>query len=401
MLKRNLKRILLVVAAVLLVAACAQGEYRELKKGMAGDDVLALKERMYWLGYFTNPKLTDSYNGTTVERVKLLQKQNGLEQTGVATVELQELIFSDDCVWMAPTPEPTPIPTPTPPPVSPQKEVDWPERDDAGFATGTEPFEVADREDGHWIWLTGDTQIEITRYKDVYQKLVWFETYITLRNGKTLETLLSDGKVPGRSFMKPDALAEQKNAVFAISDDFYSYRFANLKSDVWGIILRNGEVLCDKTRKADSKQWPPYDIIALYGDGSMKTFTSDEHTAQEYLDMGATDTWAFGPILVQDGEMHDDIFAWNNKSLEPRMAIGCIEPYRYCVLTVPGRRKDSAGASLKWMAEKMVSMGAKEALNLDGGGTAALYFDGDLVNKVEGYKKDSLRSITSMIGITR
>ena len=100
--KTFLRAVLALTAIVLLLSLAAsvfaEGGYRTLKKGSKGEDVLKLKERMYELGYFTSAKLTDQYNDTMADRVKELQKKNGLTANGIASPELQELIFSDDCI---------------------------------------------------------------------------------------------------------------------------------------------------------------------------------------------------------------------------------------------------------------------------------------------------------------
>ena len=75
---------LLLACALLLGAPCAWAEYRELREGMRGSDVLALKTAMYYLGYFTSLNLSDSYNAVMTQRVKNLQKANDLPQTGQA-----------------------------------------------------------------------------------------------------------------------------------------------------------------------------------------------------------------------------------------------------------------------------------------------------------------------------
>ena len=135
----------------------------------------------------------------------------------------------------------------------------------------------------------------------------------------------------------------------------------------------------------------------------MRAFESDEHTAQEYLDMGAVDTFAFGPILVRDGMIDAELY---DKSIaryyddEPRMAIGCIEPCHYIIVTAKGRYdfngKALNGVTLAWLAERMHSLGCENALNLDGGGTVALYFMGDVINYVK--NTPNLRDISSMFG---
>ena len=92
--------------------------YRTLKKGMNGKDVQRFKTAMYWLGYFNDKNVSDEYNSVTEERVKKLQKNNGLEETGIADPALQELVFSGKAVKTknAPKPSKTPKPAETPKP---------------------------------------------------------------------------------------------------------------------------------------------------------------------------------------------------------------------------------------------------------------------------------------------
>jgi peptidoglycan hydrolase-like protein with peptidoglycan-binding domain len=70
--------------------------YTELKQGKDGTEVLKMKERLQALGYFSRgANISDKYNVTTTERVKLFQKVNGLKQTGVADEDTLMLLFSD------------------------------------------------------------------------------------------------------------------------------------------------------------------------------------------------------------------------------------------------------------------------------------------------------------------
>ena len=55
--------------------------------------MLQLKQRMFELGYFNSDQFSSKYNDTTAERVRRLQKNNGLTQTGKVTEELWDLIF--------------------------------------------------------------------------------------------------------------------------------------------------------------------------------------------------------------------------------------------------------------------------------------------------------------------
>lgn len=70
--------------------------YRVIRKGDRGEEVLAIKQRLQELGYIRqSSKLTEDYNDTTVQRVKLFQKQMGMKEDGIASPEVQACLFSD------------------------------------------------------------------------------------------------------------------------------------------------------------------------------------------------------------------------------------------------------------------------------------------------------------------
>lgn len=85
-----------------------------LRYGSSGAMVRLLQERLTELGYYSF-RITGQYQDYSRNAVNLFQKEHGLPQTGVATVELQRLIFSQAAMPHAtPTPKPTPEPTPAP-----------------------------------------------------------------------------------------------------------------------------------------------------------------------------------------------------------------------------------------------------------------------------------------------
>ena len=96
--------------------------YKTLKKGMMNsDEVKKLQSRLYKLGWF-NGKRDGDFGTVTTTAVKRFQKAAGLEPDGIATSELQELLYSDDAprneenskATATPSPTATPAPTPTP-----------------------------------------------------------------------------------------------------------------------------------------------------------------------------------------------------------------------------------------------------------------------------------------------
>ncbi|MBQ6289429.1 MAG: SH3 domain-containing protein [Clostridia bacterium] len=71
-------------------------DYRVLRDGDKGDDVIALKKRLQELGYIrSGATLTNRYTQETAQRVILFQRQAGMTEDGVAWQELQAYLFSD------------------------------------------------------------------------------------------------------------------------------------------------------------------------------------------------------------------------------------------------------------------------------------------------------------------
>lgn len=381
----------------------ADSTYRALREGDSGDDVLSLKKALYDLGYFNAKAETAAFNGTMTKAVKALQEDIGIEADGVASAEMQKALLEGG-TSIGGKPLPTPVPTATPKPTTtprgPETAVQLPKLNEKGFLAdeNAEPFILAERDDGHWYYISQNLYIEIVRKYTPRQNITWFETEIRCTEESMPRSLLAQGaKEPGHNFLSPKVIAGQYDAIFAISDDFYGHRWYNKGTQ--GVIIRNGEIKSEITLPSNNKKWPYLEILAIFADGSMKVYESDEHTAEEYLAMGVTDTYAFGPILVRDGVIDDTLY---DKTIvrytddEPRMAMGCIEPYHYIIVSAKGRTTDSDGVTMSWLAERMKALGCENALNLDGGNTVALYFMGDVLNKV--VNSTSYRDISSMIG---
>ena len=88
---------------------------------------------------------------------------------------------------------------------------------------------------------------------------------------------------------------------------------------------------------------------------------------------------AGGPILVKD-----DKKVYSSKKKEPprhpRTALGFNDDY-FLLLVVDGRQKElSIGMTLDELAEYMLNLGCKEAMNLDGGGSSTIYLNGKILN---------------------
>lgn len=259
-------------------------------------------------------------------------------------------------------------------------------------------YYYGDRETGYWEYVDQELRITIHRLTDEEENITWFETDIRCKDTARFTTYMQGGDEPGGSLVSPKVLAEDAGAVLMFSDDYFGVR--RMTGGVEGIILRGGVVFADETIAGGTSTFPPLEVLAIYADGRMGTFASDAYSAAEYLAMGVTDTYAFGPILVKNGMLGERMF--NEKygaHREPRCALGMIEPGHYVLLTVKGRTEDSGGVKLRWLADRMLALGAVEALNLDGGATTALSIMGDLISHPEDVTRKGVRGVNTLIGI--
>lgn len=247
-----------------------------------------------------------------------------------------------------PTISPTPIPTPTPAP---------------GDFSAT--FAKADIPEGmDYVYRSSDYLIGIEEY-DV-DNAVLFVADVYVRDVHLIKTAFSNACFKGERSKYEDilSLCADNNALFGVSGDFVSIR-----ED--GVVIRNGELL------QNSKYT---DLFVLYVDGTMVVYGPQDKTIEELTDGSVWQTWCFGPNLLDENGQAMEI---NHKlgRKNPRCAIGYYEPGHYAFVIVDGRQKYySEGLSLTELSTFMAGLGCKVAYNLDGGQTAQMVLEDNLVN---------------------
>lgn len=262
-------------------------------------------------------------------------------------------------------------------------------------------FVYANADLGVWRYADDALKVEIYRRNGQNQKgnkATWYEAEIWSREDEVWQLFTNaEGKYMSQAD-KPYKVAQKNQLILGINTDYAQSRYANRKNDNRiGIILRNGKEISDVTLKSTSKKWPPLDVLALYPDGSMEVYDSDEHTLQEYIDMGVQSTLAFGPYLIRDGVRNDADVSGMSTANNPRTAIGMIEKGHTFVVMVEGRVEGSAGSNLVFLADLMEQKGCTTAFNLDGGRTACILFMGEQISAVE--NGPNARPTTELLGI--
>jgi exopolysaccharide biosynthesis protein len=114
--------------------------------------------------------------------------------------------------------------------------------------------------------------------------------------------------------------------------------------------------------------WPGSEMMR-----TMQTFISAEHI------VGGV------PQLIKDGKV--DITWEQEKSSKafvetrhPRTAVAKLKDGKFLMITIDGRSESSGGIGLQDLAEYLLSLGAVDAMNLDGGGSTTMFLDGKVVN---------------------
>ena len=90
--------------------------------------------------------------------------------------------------------------------------------------------------------------------------------------------------------------------------------------------------------------------------------------------------WAleFGPILIVNGEKNE--LTSFSGGLAPRTAIGQTEEGHILLVVIDGRQAGSLGATFLDLQNILFANGAVNAINLDGGSSSSMVYQGQLVN---------------------
>ena len=213
---------------------------------------------------------------------------------------------------------------------------------------------------------------------------------VTLSSADYLKTALAQNSYGTNVTAKTSVTAAENNAILAVNGDYYG---ANSS----GYVIRNGVVYRDSVREDASNG-----DLAIYKDGSFKIIYENQISADQLVPDGVVNLLAFGPSLVENGEISVDTNTEVGQAMSsnPRTAIGIIDENHYIIVVSDGRTSESKGLSLYQMAEVMKSYGVKTAYNLDGGGSSTLYFNGQVINKpTTGGSKISERAVSDIVYI--
>ncbi len=152
-----------------------------------------------------------------------------------------------------------------------------------------------------------------------------------------------------------------------------------------GLVIAGGRLLWGELDRS-------YEII---GFDSNHIFRAERMTARKALEIGIRDAVNFGPVLVINGKPN----VFTNEAVNPRTAIGQREDGAVLLLVINGRQPNSLGATYADLTEIMVRFGAVNAANLDGGMSAYMVYEDEVItNPCTGY---GLRNVATSFLVAR
>ncbi len=212
--------------------------------------------------------------------------------------------------------------------------------------------------------------------------LTYYVADVVVDDATLLRSGFAENKFGENIVADTSEIAEYYSAVFAINGDYYGFRSS-------GIVIRNGVVFRDVGARAG---------LAMYVDGTMAVYDETTTTAEDLLASGVWNTLSFGPALLVDGQVVagiEDVEVdtnFGNHSIQgnhPRTGIGVIAADHFLFVVVDGRSPGySRGVTMTEFARIFQDLGATVAYNLDGGGSATMWFNGKLVNDPLGKGKE-------------
>ena len=173
---------------------------------------------------------------------------------------------------------------------------------------------------------------------------------------------------------KTSEISKRNNALAAINGGgFRNCQSENLKP--MGVIIHDKKVLYNELGDDDIKQ----DVVGFTEDGMLIV---GKHSVNYLKSINIKEAVTFGPPLIVNGK-RVPIKGDGGWGVAPRTAIGQREDGTVILMTLRGRSLKRVGATIKDVQDEMINYGAINAVNLDGGNSSTMCYNGNIVNKKE------------------
>ena len=256
------------------------------------------------------------------------------------------------------------------------EELSWFGKEAAGLLQGQKLYFGPEREllEGAPIRYYIDDSIAVVTWKEVWDLSVLTFAEVTIADGSQFRRFLADGRYGAQTQYKTTEMAQTVNAVLASSGDFYKFHYN-------GVVVYENQLRNIYTNRADTCYINDQgDLLFTYQNERM----TEEEARKFIQENNVRFSLAFGPVLVDDSQRCEpetyDLGEVNSHS--SRAALCQLGKLHYLVVTANPEDGHPGTLTIHQFAERIAQTGCRKAYTLDGGQTAAIALDGELVNHV-------------------
>ena len=220
---------------------------------------------------------------------------------------------------------------------------------------------------GNTYTYKSDT-LRITLSRKSVHEIPYWVAHIKTASATQLKSALSYGTYGGERQTTSSAVSSN-GGVIGVNGSAFDYGTG--QPSPLGMCIKNGTLYGDYMTS--------YSVMAVKNNGTIYT-PAQVLMGKDLLKAGVKDTYNFGPVLIQNSEAQ---LPWaETEKYYPRTAVGMVKPNDYILLVTD---TGSYSGLNHWdMINIFSSYGCTYAYNLDGGGSATLYFNGSVMNNLIG-----------------
>lgn len=164
------------------------------------------------------------------------------------------------------------------------------------------------------------------------------------------------------------AICQENSGLLALTGSAFWDDGSSDGGAISGLAICSGTSLGEKLGAAGDKR------LELRQDDRMYIVDSADPVGED-----TRDACEFGPALIVDGKNVAGDSSWNTP--QPRAVIGQSDRLETMMVVIEGRLTDSVGCGIAPIAEKLLEYGCVQAMNLDGGTSAILYYKGQYITR--------------------
>ena len=213
--------------------------------------------------------------------------------------------------------------------------------------------------------------VSIDNISETYNDHYFTGKLVTISNPHNVKLVASQGSQGANYGEQLQIMAKRNNAIAAINASGFVDPNGNGNGGTpIGIIIRDGQIT-SSSKGSNGKDY----VAALTESGLLVT---GFYTPNELIGLNTKYAAGFKPQLLVNGEkmIKSGNGGWG---YGPRTALAQKKDGSIMFLVIDGRQKHSIGASMKDVQDLLFERGAHNAMAMDGGSSALMYFDGRYV----------------------